>query len=302
MTVTLEENPTADEFFTADDPVDVPPALGGPPPPGPDAPYGWTRDTRNGPWRPKKSPGRPRHTPPPGPDEVAAAPPVADAEDAPPPDGTRRGKAPVTDADVPMPRGGIIAKGVNKLYRRAGKFIRIVDNELGLAFGECTRPDPDDPDAPTVGEAWEALAAGNPRIRAWLLNLIKGGHWQDLAMAHAPIAMALFMRPWVQRLLGRFFPGVSMGRAAEVLLEPDEDTQDGDLTAEDVEEMRDMTQADAERIAARMASGMGVKVPPGVAAAAMRQANAMADRQRAPEATQRTQQPRRTRAKRKAHR
>ena len=302
MTVT-DLDPTADEFFTADDPGDLERddadylkrAADGPPPDDPDrAPFGWTRDTKTHEWRPKKSPGRPKAAPPPGPDEVAAGPPVAPRQDAPPPPPDRKHKrlAP-NDADVPMPKSGTIAKGVDRLYRRAGKFLRIMDDELGLAVIECSRPDPDDPEMPTAGQAWEALARDNVRVRAWLLNMIKGGTYQDLLMAHAPIGIALLTRDWVRRLI----PGARLEHVAEVLLEQDEDSEPGDLTPEDAASM----QATAEAQAQRIASKLGVRVPPNVAAAAMKQAQAMADARQAPEAFRR-QQPARgnTRAKRRA--
>jgi acyl-CoA synthetase (NDP forming) len=187
-----------------------------------------------------------------------------------------------------MPKGGIIAKGVNRLYRRAGKFLRIADEDLGLAVIECTRPDPDDPDAPTVGQAWEELAKANPRVRAWLLNLIKGGAWQDLVMAHAPIGIALMTKEWVQRL-------VPFRRAAEVLLEEDEDTEPSDLRPADAEEMRATAEAQAHRIASKL----GVKVPPGVAAEAMRQAEEMAARGEVPPGLRRQQPKRQARAGRR---
>ena len=90
-------------------------------------------------------------------------------------------------------------------------------------------------------------------------------------MAHAPIAVALMTKSWVQRIL-------PLGRLAESFLEPDEDSQPGDLRVADLGEMRDMAEGQAAKIAARM----GVKVPKGVAEAAMRQAQDIAQgRQRA---------------------
>lgn len=302
MTVTAEDaelDPTADEYFGADMPGDPGPgAADGPPADDPDlAPYGWTRDAKTHEWRPKKSPGRPKHTPPPGPEDVAAAPPIDRPEDTPPPPrGRKRRGPPPTDATVPMPKGGLIAKGVDRLYRRAGRMIRILDDEIGLAVIECSRPDPDDPDAPTAGQAWEALAQENPRVRAWLLGLLKGGAWQDLIMVHAPIAMALFTRDWVRRLI----PGAVLERAAEAMLVPeDEDATEDSLRPEDVDDMQRAAEAHAQRIASKM----GVKVPPNVAAAAMRQAEAMAAAREAPEAFRR-QQPTKagSRSKRRASR
>jgi hypothetical protein len=136
-----------------------------------------------------------------------------------------------------MPRGGVIAAGVNKLYRRGGKIIRAMDPDIGNAVIACTRKDEDD--ELTVGEAWEALAKTNPRIRAFIMRAISGGAWGDLVMAHAPIGLALFMKPQVQRLL-------RLERLVESMAEPDEDTPDGEgglpggMTAEDFGQMRDM--------------------------------------------------------------
>jgi hypothetical protein len=302
MTVTdtgAELDPTADEFFTADAPDGLEPAAAdGPPPDDPDhAPYGWTRDRETHDWRPKKTPGRPRATPPPSAEDVAAAPVIEHPEDTPPPPrGRKRRSPPPTDATVPMPKGGVIARGVDRLYRRAGRMIRILDDEIGLAVIECSRPDPEDPDAPTAGQAWEALARDNPRVRAWLLGLLKGGTWQDLIMVHAPIALALFTRDWVRRLI----PGAVLERAAESMLVPDpEDAGPDDLRPEDVGDMQRAAEAHAQRIAAKM----GVKVPPNVAAAAMAQAERMQQAREAPEAFRR-QQPAKggSRAKRRAGR
>lgn len=295
MTVTApdELEATQDQYFTADDPPELPGAAAdGPPPDDPErAPYGWTKDPKTHEWRPKKSPGRPKLHPPPGPEEVAAAPPITAPTDQPPPP-RGRGKRPrIAPPDAPMPKGGVIAKGVDRLYRRAGRMLRIVDNELGLAIIECTHADPEDPDAPTVGQAWENLARDNPRVRAWLLGLLKGGTWQDLIMAHAPIGIALLTRDWVRKLI----PGATFERAAEVLLEEDEDTGPDDLTPADAEDMQRTAEAQAQRIASKM----GVKVPANVAAAAMRQAEAMAARQQAPEAFQRQQPKGGSRSKRR---
>src|SRR5579864_820351 len=76
-----------------------------------EAPYGWTRDRKTGKLRPKTRPGRPKV--PPGPEELAAAPPVEREPDKPP--AARRAGAPRTPGATPvqpMPRGGVIAAGV----------------------------------------------------------------------------------------------------------------------------------------------------------------------------------------------
>jgi hypothetical protein len=264
MTVTAEEKYDAEvgpgDFLTAEEP------------PEPDvpadeetAPYGWTRDRATGQMRPKIRPGRPAA--PPGPGQVTQGEPVARTADRPPGPGNR-GRAPVADADVPMPKGGIIAAGVNKLYRRAGKILRVFDAEMGEAFIACTRPDPDGEDGElTVGEAWENLCKTNPRVRRAVLKAIAGGAAGDLIMAHAPIGIAFMMKPMVQKLIPFERLIASMG-------EPDGDTPDGDgdlpggMNSADVASM----QALAEQQARQMAERMGMTVTDEQLAAASAQA------------------------------
>jgi hypothetical protein len=231
-----------EDFLAADEPPeDVSPGEE-------DAPYGWRRD-ENGELVPRKKPGRPRKQATPE-DMPPDAEPVSRAADRPPakPDARRR---PAAAGDVPMPKGGIIAAGVNKLYRRAGKVLRAMDPDIGNAVIACTRKDPDDPDELTVGEAWENLAKTNPRIRAFIMKAISGGAWGDLVMAHAPIGLALFMKPGIQRLL-------RLERLAESFAEPDEDTPEGEgglpggMTMEDFGQMRDLAAEQARRMAAKM--------------------------------------------------
>jgi hypothetical protein len=231
---------SADDFLAADEPPeDI--AAG-----EEDAPYGWRRDD-DGNLVPRKKPGRPRKQA--TPEEMPPdAEPVSRAADR-PPARTEARKHPKTSGDVPMPRGGVIAAGVNKLYRRGGKIIRAMDPDIGNAVIACTRKDEDD--ELTVGEAWEALAKTNPRIRAFILRAISGGAWGDLVMAHAPIGLALFMKPQVQRLL-------RLERLVESMAEPDEDTPEGEgglpggMTMEDFGQMRDMAAEQARRMAAKM--------------------------------------------------
>lgn len=286
---------TDDSLFTADDPeddyTDFPPepepAAGGAEEPDADlapdenAPYGYMRDRATGEKRPKRRSGRPRA--PKTAEELAAAPPVAPEPDKPPEAPRRRSRvaaailpspspAPAPPASEPdMPRAGYIAKRTNALYRRAGKLVRVWNYPLGMAFIECTRADPDDEDDVTVGQAWENLAKENPRIRAWLLNLIKGGDWQDLVMAHAPIGVAIVTSTWVGRIL-------PLGRLAASMLEPEPEELEEEeapeegaaprLMPEDAEQMMQTAQAQAQKIAAKM----GVKVPANVARAAMAEA------------------------------
>ena len=221
------------------------------------APYGWTRDRKTGTLRAKKRPGRP--SVPPSAEELAAAlaaavpaEPVPDRPPAAPAARRIRINLPGSEPQAPaMPRGGIIAAGVDKLYRRAGKLLRALDHDIGQALIECTRQDLLDEGELTVGQAWEQLAKTNPRIRAFLMRAIAGGAWGDLIMAHAPIGIAIVMKPAVQRL-------IPWGRIVESMAEPDEDTPEGEgglpggMTAADFEELKATASEQARRVAARM--------------------------------------------------
>ncbi len=259
-----------------------------------EAPYGWTRDRDSGTLRPKKRPGRPGK--PPGPDDIPADQPVSRAEDKAPETGKARpGRGVPARDDAPgMPRGGVVAKGVNKLYRRAGKIVRAMDPDIGQALIECATKDPSDPDELTVGEAWEELARTNPRVRRFLMRAISGNAWGDLVMAHAPIGIALLMKPAVQKL-------IPFGRVMESMAEPDEDTPDGEgglpggMTAADFGAMRDL----AQQQAARMAERMGVKVSAEQMAEAAAAATARFEGGAVPPAFARSQPRTRTRAKRR---
>jgi hypothetical protein len=112
-----------------------------------------------------------------------------------PPKGRGR-RAPKSAPELPPFRAGVIAKGMNSLYRRAGRIIRIWDPDIGTAVIACTRAL--DEDDSTVGDAWENLAKTNPRIRAFLLKLMAGGAWTQLVMAHVPIFMAIAMKDGIR--------------------------------------------------------------------------------------------------------
>jgi hypothetical protein len=177
------------------------------PPPGDEAPYGYTTDPLTGERRPKKAAGRPRKSP--SLEELRAAreaEPAGDAAQEPAADrapGTspktraRRGKN--EPKPVPPFREGQIARGVNKLYRRAGRIVRAWDPVVGEALIEITRKE-DDADT-TVGEAWENIARHNVRVRRVLLALIRGGDWGALVWAHSPVIMAILMKDSVQKHL-----------------------------------------------------------------------------------------------------
>ena len=292
MTTLTEENYAAgtspDDFITPDEPaIDEPGDVS----PGQDdlaeAPYGWMRDPDTGDLRPKKRPGRPRN--PPGPEELAAKEPVTRAKDrAPTPGKPKAGEVQYP----PMPSGGTIARGVNRLYRRAGKIVRAMDGDVGTAIIECTRKEDDDD--VTVGEAWENLCKTNPRIRAVILRIIEGGAWGELLMAHAPIALAIAMKPAIMRL-------IPFKRLVESMAERDDDAPEGDLgglTAEDAGQMADMSEQMARMAAARMGD-----VPPDVVAEAQRMASRMMGGEVPVPAAFRRQQPQnKSRAQRKGGR
>jgi hypothetical protein len=129
------------------------------------------------------------------------------SEDTPPgtpPKGKRKRTAPA--ADIPTLRAGQIAKGVNRLYRQAGRIVRMMDHDLGTAVIASARPVPkdeedEDEDHITVGEAWENLARTNPRIKAALTRLVIGGAWGGMFRAHLPIFLAIAMKESVRRRL-----------------------------------------------------------------------------------------------------
>lgn len=110
----------------------------------------------------------------------------------------RAGRPDAKPVDVPPFRAGPIAKGMNRLYAKAGRLIKALGYS---AFGEViisiTRKESDDDE--TVGEAWEALAQVSPAWRARLLKLVTGGAAGRVLMAHLPIVLALLMLDPVKR-------------------------------------------------------------------------------------------------------
>lgn len=118
--------------------------------------------------------------------------------------GRRFGREKKDPEPVEQFRAGPIAKGVNRLYRKGGKIVKVWDYEVGTALIEITRKDlledgTPDPDDVTVGEAWEELARVNPRIRRFLLKVIAGGAWGQLVMAHGPVLLALLMKDSIRK-------------------------------------------------------------------------------------------------------
>lgn len=178
--------------------------------PDDEAPHGYTIDRKTGERRPKKVSGRPRAVPPvkfkpgeqPSVEQLKGA--KRDETEDRVPGRVTKGKTPRArkvkePVDAPPFRAGPIATGMNKLYLRAGKIVRIWDPAIGQAIIETTRKEA--PEDVTVGEAWEELARTNPRIRIFLLRLISGGAYTQLIMAHMPILLALFMKDAIREKL-----------------------------------------------------------------------------------------------------
>lgn len=249
-----------------------------------EAPFGWTRDPVTGIRRPKKTQGRRRAgaaiTPPPAP--AGASPSLEElkaqhkqaktTEDVPPAHQHPHGKisflkgakpkqesAAAAPTPVPPFRAGPIAKAVNKLYRRAGKIIKIWDFPMGAALIACTVKDEDDEDGDksTVGEAWEELARLNPRIRGFLLKMVTGGAWSALVMAHAPMLLALAMKESVQRRipLMKIF-GALLGDDEQDQAVPDMAGMMGGMQPEDLAQMMQFAQG--------MMGGMTMGMPRGM--------------------------------------
>lgn len=224
--------------------------------PSDEAPYGYTTDP-DGTVRPKKTAGRPRRVQK-SLDELKAereeqppdeAPPAGDRA---PNEGRRlrssKGK-PEEPKSYPQFREGVIEKGINRLYRKAGKLVKVWDVNVGQALIDITRAD--EPDDITVGKAWEEVARTNPRIRKFLLKLIKGGNWGALIWAHAPVALAIVLKYSLHEKL-------PMGNVMAAFLTPDDEDgapADGSplegLLPQDMNQMGDLM-AMAQQMAANM--------------------------------------------------
>ncbi|HEY1706408.1 MAG TPA: hypothetical protein VGG75_42590 [Trebonia sp.] len=231
-----------------------------------EAPYGYTQDRETGELRPKRTAGRPRKQR--SLDEMKAA----KAEEEPEPEERpadrapsapkrgRRGRA-KAEASPPQPtpqfREGQISKGINKLYRKTGKILKVWDPVIGAAVIESTRKDEDDDI--TVGEAWEELARTNVRIRRFLLSVMTGGAWGALFMAHAPIVLAVLMKDSIQKRL----PFAKLLGALFSRDDDDQGDEDGGgspldgLQAEDLDAM--MTAA--SQMMGQMMGGRGFTMP-----------------------------------------
>lgn len=236
-----------------------------------EAPYGYTRDRETGEMRPKKAPGRGGRRSPSVEDlkeQAAQAPadgPPLDGDRPPDAKAGRRGRGKTAGEDKPPVKviewhEGQISRGVNKLYRKAGKIIKVMDPAVGAALVSITRKD--EPDDVTVGEAWEDLARTNPRIRKVLLKMIAGGAWGQLLMAHAPVLLALLMKDSVRKLLpfDRVFEAFLSDDSVDGEVPADGTPLEG-LTMPDFAQMQAMAQQVAQQMAGQMARGQAPRAP-----------------------------------------
>lgn len=177
--------------------------------PAEDAPYGYMTDPVTGEERPRKRPGRRSKTArvPAGKTPALAdlqslgTLPEASQDTAPgtPPKMSRaQMRAAKPKPELPPFRAGVIAKAINRQYRRAGRIVRMWHYDIGSAVIASATVRPADPDDDTetdltVGEAWENLAKTNPRIRLFLHRFIVTSDLGALFEAHLPILLAVLM-------------------------------------------------------------------------------------------------------------
>lgn len=244
--------------------------------PDENAPYGYTFDEKTGERRPKKSAGRPRRGTgaaprstngvPPSLDELKAGELATAQTDREPgsgrrPRGKRRKSGPREDAPPPPFRAGPIAKGVNRMYLKAGKIVRLMDADIGAAIiASVTKEAEDDT---TVGEQWEEVARNNPRIRAFLLNMIETSAWGGLIGAHIPILLAVLMKEGIRKR-------IPFMKLITTLLEDDETGSPSDISQAmggvngmDVAQMFNMAQGMMAGMAANVARPGGMPRAPG---------------------------------------
>lgn len=234
------------------------------------APYGYVIDPTTQERRPRLRPGRRRKgatdampvnsTPPI--DQLRDAGTVDGGKDRPPGAPTRKtgprpkGAKP-EPVDVAPFRAGPIAKGVNRLYRRAGRIVRVIDPAVGQAIIASTRKDPDDEedDTTTVGEAWEEIARTNPRIRALLLRIVAKGAWGQLVAAHLPILLAILLKESILRW-------IPFHRLIQAMLVDDDDDQADGVPSDLSVMLGGINPADVQQMMAQFGAMAGMFVPP----------------------------------------
>lgn len=83
---------------------------------------------------------------------------------------------------------------LSRLYVKVGKGIRYVHPRLGNAMVE---------NADDAADSWIALAAVNVKVRAKILGILEGGEIMGVAIAHAPIFLALLPENFIANILFR---------------------------------------------------------------------------------------------------
>jgi hypothetical protein len=151
-----------------------------------------------------------------------------------------------------MPVAGTIARGMNKLYARAGKICKVMDPEIGEAILSVTKKE--SADDVTVGEAWEELAKTNPRVRAFLLKALQGGAWGQLVMCHVPILMAIIMKDAIRKHIP-FMKLITALMEEDSEGEPSEVTKATGLKKEDVDEAMKVAMSMLPQMMANMGHG-----------------------------------------------
>lgn len=96
---------------------------------------------------------------------------------------TKAQENPSVKASKPMPKAGEISKGVAELYALAGVLIMPKNPVIGQSILE---------NAEACGKSLEELAKTNESVRRVLIGLTTTSVWGAVAMAHAPILMAVF--------------------------------------------------------------------------------------------------------------
>jgi len=169
----------------------------------------------------------------------------------------RRSGPPAAPVDVPPFRAGPIAKGMNRLYAKAGRVVKVLGSpRIGDVIISMTRKESDDDD--TVGEAWEALAQVSPVWRARLLKICSGGAGGRVVMAHMPLLLAIVMLDSVRKRIP--FAGI-----AEAVLSDDETPAGPDAAGEPSFEDLAAMAAMAQNMMGPMAAMFAGRAPQGPA-------------------------------------
>lgn len=119
---------------------------------------------------------------------------------------SRRGDAAESRTEPPMPRPGVIANGMTRVYAQTGAMVGMFDMQCGSAIME---------NAENVGKAWENLAKQNPAVRRALMTLMTGNALFEIVTAHTPMILAIMAHhgPDKAKALGSL--GVMAMKAAE---------------------------------------------------------------------------------------